>query len=788
MISTYVRIAIRSLRRQGTHTAVNLMGLALGIAAAYVIGIYVSQELTYDRGFEEDDRIYRVATDFFEMGGFAKSQSQLLDHLPYMTPSIETATRFDKGYEPVTLLIDDRAYEVSDYLIVDSAFFDVFSFQFQSGSSSLLEPGKAFISDKLSERLFGDQLAVGRSFRVDEDEQVYQVAGIVESPTFKTHLVGDLWLPMESTMTHEFGWANVEYYNYVKTAPEAVQGDIEAGLHKILESIAYPASGSTLSFEEWSASPTAIQFWVQPLTDIYLHSDLNIEISAGGNASQVYILGLIGLLILILAGFNYINLTTAASFVRLKEIGVKQSMGGERTMLIQQFMVESMVFSLAAMVLAVGLSEILFLLFESITGKHLLAGIIVDARYLIGLVVFSLVVGQVAGLYPALYLSSIKPATLFKGFTSRGGPSRIRNALVVSQFAIAIILITGSVVVYHQLNFMKSVDKGFDHERVLVVNNLEQLGEKDQVFKDRVEQLPIVQSTSIARRIPTGQALSVAVFRTPEMAEGISIQRFRADEKYISTLGMRLLAGRNFSGSFASDSTSAIVNESAVRALGLGDDPIGKEINPGMYVIGVVSDFNYQSLRTKIEPVVLQYADEGFRLALKLEGGDTSSFLSEMETVWTELSPEDPISYYFLDENVAALVRNEDMLGRAIALFTLFAVLIACMGLFGLTIYSMQRRMKEIGVRKILGATVPQLVGLLSRDFLQLVALSFVIAAPIAYVVTSKWLEGFAYRIDLGAGVFIGAGLLACALAFITISYHAIKASLANPVEIVRYE
>jgi len=792
MIINYLKIAFRTIRRQGVNAVVNILGLALGIAAAFVIGMYMRQELTYDKGFEDNERIYRVAMDFYNMGGFAKSQRQLGDALPESVPAIELATRFNASGEPVSVLVGQAQYEEASYLEVDSSFFDMFSFEFIEGdrSRAMHRPDEVVISEILAKRYFGDEPAIGKTLRVGNDEAVMQISGIVKTPSFKTHLQVDLWLPLPPVEPTQYGWTHTSYYNYFRLKAGHDEHSLKAGLDRLLENTIYPASGVDMPFEQWRQSPQAVQFWVQPLTDIYLLSKFNFELTPGGNRTQVYVLGLIGLFLLLIAGFNYVNLTTAASASREKEIGVKRSLGVERGKLISQFLMESVALSLVAMIVATGLAEILLSFFEYITGTVLAANIVTDYKYLLALLAFSVLIGLLAGVYPALYLSRFGPLQLLKGGGSgsvgtRGG---VRRVLVVAQFAIAIMLIVGSAGVRNQLSFMRDADKGLDEEGVLIIENLEELGDKGPIFKERLEQLPAIASTSIARRIPTGRSLSVGIYSTPEMSEGISLERFRADEDYMETLGMQLLEGRNFNGTWATDSASVILNESAVRALGIQENPIGQRINQDLYVIGVVSDFNYQSMRTRIEPVIMQYADGGFRMAVKLNGTGITRVIDDIEATWAEFGSEEPVSYYFLDESFAALIHNEESLERAITLFTWLAILIACMGLFGLTMYTIRRRTKEIGIRKILGATVIQIVTLLSSEFLRLVGIAFLVALPVSYMVMLTWLNSYAYRIELGPGIFLSAGFLAVTLAVITLAYHAIKASLTNPAETLHYE
>lgn len=787
MLKNHLKLAWRNLRKYPVYSFLNLGGLALGIAAAFVLALYVRQELTYDQHFEDNDRIYRVATDFFDMGGFANSQQQLLEVLPQETPILEETARLQRGGNALPVVVGEQVYEEPNYLYGDSTFFQVFAYRFLAGDpeTALHAPDEIILSEPLAEKYFGDESAIGQVLLVGKEQEAYRVSGVVEVPAGKTHFVADFWLPLVPQDPNT-NWTNASYYNYVKLRPDATQADLERVLEAVRQRHAYPASGFSGSFEEWSNLPTAVEFFVQPLTDIYLHSTYNFELGPGGSPTQVYVLGLIGVFILLIAGMNYVNLTTARSSIRAKEVGVKKTLGAGQPALVQQFLAETIVFSLLAMVIAAGMAEGMLAAFSYITGTVLLESVFANGWHLLTLFGFSVTVGLLAGIYPAFYLSSFRPVKILKGEWAVSRNHRLRSSLVVVQFAIATALIISSLAVYQQLDFMQHTDKGFAPEGVLLIENTSELGEQVEAFRQQLEQLPQVEQSSYGRRIPTGRGVWMATFATPEMEQSITIQTFPGDEDYIETLGMRLIEGRGFSGDLASDSTAVILNEAAVRALGLGDEPLGKQINPDQYVIGVISDFHFQSLRDQIEPVVLTY-DAGGYLIFRLQGRQIADFMDQMPTIWQQFTTE-PIRYSFLDDNFMQLAEQERMLSKAVSFFTLLALVIACMGLFGLTAFTVQRRTKEIGIRKVLGAGRAGLVVLLSKDFLKLVIMAFVLAAPAAYYALRSWLEGFAYRIDLGAGVFLMAGGLALLIALLTVSYHAFRTAAVNPVKSLRYE
>ncbi len=790
MLKNHLLLAWRTLAKYPGYTFLNVGGLALGIAASFVLGLYVRQELTYDTSFADHDRIHRVATDFFGMGGFANSQEQLLDVLPQETTVIDEATRLSGSSRPVLIFVADARYEEPNVLYADTAFFRVFSYRFVAGSpdAALRSPDGLVLTAPAAARFFGAGDAMGQTVLVGKERVPHRVTGIVEPVPGRTHLRADLWFPLEPEEPAT-AWTNVAYYNYVKLRPDATRADLERGLDRLLRRHAYPASEFDGSFEAWRSAPPGVQFFVQPLRDIHLHSDYNFELAPGGSPLQVYALGVVGLFILLIAGVNYVNLTTARATMRAKEIGVKKTMGAAQGELVRQFLTETVLFSLLAAVVAATLAEAMLSVFTYITGERLVGSVLADGRYVLALLGFSVGVGVLAGLYPAFYLAHLRPARILRGGWEIGGNQRLRGSLVVVQFAVAIVLVVGSLVVYQQLAFMQATDKGLAQDGVLFVENVGVLGHQAEVFRQEIDALPQVERTSLANRLPTGAGVWMYTYETPQMEESITIQTFPGDEQYLPTLGMRLVAGRNFSADLASDSSAVILNEAAAAVLGLGSDPVGKVVNDGQEVIGIVSDFNFQSLRTRIEPVVLTFTTEGTKLAVRLHGGqDVAAFLDRMQALWQPLAPDDPIRFSFLDDNFAAMAAQERTLGRAVSFFTLLALVIAAMGLFGLVAFAVQRRTKEIGIRKVLGAGVPSILALLSKDVLRLVAVAFVMAVPLAWIAMSRWLEGFAYRIDLGPGVFVLAGCAALLIVLATVSGHALRAATTDPVKALRYE
>jgi putative ABC transport system permease protein len=441
------------------------------------------------------------------------------------------------------------------------------------------------------------------------------------------------------------------------------------------------------------------------------------------------------------------------------------------------------------MLMAGGFAELLLIIFRKITGHPIIDSLLDDWRHGALLALFSLVIGLLAGIYPAFYLTRFKPISVLKGVTSISGNKLFRSGLVVFQFIIAASLIIGSMIVYQQMKFLQKSDKGFDQEGVLIVTNMQELDNQAEAFRQEIDRFPQVNSTSLNDRIPAGHTLWMSTYRTPEMDDAITIQTFPVDENYLPTLGFHLTAGRNFMGDAPTDSAAIIINQAAVGALGLtGENPLGTIVNDNLRIVGVVENFNFQSLREAIAPAVMTFAAKGSRLAIKLNGSQISDFLVELENTWNRFSPPEPIHYSFLDDNFARLAAKEKMLSQAVTLFTFMAILIACLGLLGLAAFTIQQRRKEIGVRIILGATISGIVNLLSRDFLKLVVFALLIASPVAYYFANRWLQDFAFHIKIHWWVFALTGIVLILAAFLIVSFQGLRAALSNPIDSLRNE
>lgn len=779
-MKTHIKIALRNLRKYPVFSLINLGGLSIGIAASFILLVYSERELTCDTRFTDNDRIARIGTDFFNMGGFATSQPQLRDILPGACKDVQYATAFDKEYDevPVRLSANERAYtEIHPYYI-DSSFFKVFDYGTAAGVIPVkgLAPGEVIISQANARRFFNHEDPIGKILLVGKANLPHKVVAVLKQTFGRSHLDPEFLIASPNT-SYSTEWANAAVYNYVKLkSPNGLAG-LHATLDRILKKVVTPANAYM-----------NLRFIVQPLREIYFHSDLKMELSPGGNLTQVKLLGAIGLFLILLAVINYVNLVTARSSTRHKEFGVKKTFGASRSHLAGQIIVESLLFSLLAMILSLGLIRVIGALYYYATGVSLTGALPLMITHYGWLLLFSLGVGLIAGLYPAFYLTALRPILSLRAWTGRPGKHnpRVRNMLVLVQFSIAAALVFASFVVYSQLQYINNKDKGLRAEGVLLVDHLNGLRNQD-AFRQLIEQQSQVVSTSFCNRTPAGKTIWMNTYQTAAMKDVMTIQSFPIDDKYLTTMSIRLTEGRNFNKDLITDTNSLILNESAVAALGLFN-PVGTTLNGSEHVIGVVKDFNYNSLHEKVAPAILRYSAKGNILAVRIRGGHTAEFLQWLQTAGKQFMPDEPPSISFLDDNFRQLAAKDKLLGNAIAFFTILAIILATLGLTGLTLFTIERRTKEIGVRKVLGATIPDILALVSKDFIKLTFVASGIALPLSWWLVHRWLENFAYRVSISAWIFFVTESVLLVIALSVISLLALKAAMVNPVKSIRTE
>ena len=813
------------MMRNKTSSFINVSGLSIGIACVLMIVIYIQNELSYDKFHKDADRIFQVTLKG-NMGGqefwAGNTPPPVGNALVSNFPEIESYTRFYKARDIVARYGSNNSTEKffteKNIIAVDSNFLEFFGFKILEGDPAtvLLKPGSVVITADIAKKYFGNENAIGKTIVMNENKKPFTVTGVLENIPSRSSLQFDFLMPVaDFPAVKQFSWSWVwqQMISYVKLRAN-IKTDV-ASIHeletkfpamvRVQAASAFKRIGKP--FDEFIKNGGRWDLHLLPLTDVHLLSaGIGIPwLSHISNIKYIYIFGSIALIIIILACVNFMNLSTARSAKRAKEVGIRKVTGSTRGQLVRQFLAEAFLYSLISSMIAVILVAVLLKPFSDITGESINPGVAFSISVWFVLIVLTILIGLLAGSYPAFYLTSFNPVTVLTGkILSRSGKGAlfVRNGLVIFQFTISTILIIGTLVVFKQLNFFRNTNMGLDKENVLVIANSNRLSNSEESFRQTISQLPGISNASIANSIPTGNLFGDSYIPDhngeEQVAKDINLASFIIDYDFVPTLKIQLLKGRNFSKDF-SDSLSVILNEEAARQIGW-KDPIGQRIqypggnNEWYTVIGVAKDFNVQSLQTTMTPFALFHTssrsyDIGTSfMMVRMKPGNISNTLSKIESKWKTFVSGEPFDYNFLDASFEALYRSEQRMGSIFSIFTGLSLFIACLGLFGLSAYIAERRIKEIGVRKVLGASVPNVVMLLSKDFLILTLIAAVIAFPIAWWWMNKWLEDFAYRININWTVFIIAGLSTLVVALLTVSFQAIRAAISNPVKSLRTE
>lgn len=804
------KITLRNLNKNRLFTALNGVGLAIGLAGFMLIAAYVIDELSFDRFHENADRIVRIGTHigFGESSLDMSTTSDMMgDILKKDYPEVEEYTRIYAATG--SKLIKKGAHWINEPSVanVDSTFFRVFTFPGLSGDlqSALDAPNKVVVSASAAKRYFNTTDAVGRTLETnDNGNTVYEVTAVIEDMPKNSHFRYDFLFSMDNAQYGDWGKVlSHNFHTYLLLRPGTDYKALEDRLEQYVQKYCLPAAQGVMqisSMDEFRRQGNRFYYALTPLTDIHLHSNLSHELSPNGNIQYVYIFGAISLFILLIACVNFMNLSMARSANRAKGVSVRKVLGSSRASLIGQFLAESVFLSVCATALALVIVFAIIPLFNTVSGKSLVFVDIVNWKTLPLILLLSVGTGVVAGYYPALLLSAAKPVKALKSQTViASAKSPLRNALVVFQFTASIVLIIGTLVVARQLQFIQSKQLGYDRENIILVGDYYALGNQAEAFRDEVLKLSGVKMGTISGYLPVSSSnRSDNTFSRGAVMSGmnsVSMQTWRIDDQYFPTFGLELKAGRNFDHTRLADSTAVILNETAVRNLGYTGDPVGEKLyftlngEPVAYdIIGVVKDFNFESLRDPVTPLGFFFKHHPIQAAFKVQQADLPVLISQMEQLWNKMAPGYPFSYRFMDEAFDAMYRSEQRTGLLSLSFSTMAILIACLGLFGLAAFTAEQRTKEIGVRKVLGASVTGIVRLLSKDFIKLVLFALVIASPIAWWAMNQWLQDFAYHIDIQWWVFAVAGAAAVVIALLTVSWQAIRAAVANPVDSLRDE
>ena len=810
MFQNYLKVALRGLRKRPGYTALNVVGLAVGIACCVLIGLWVVDETSYDTFHPEADRIYRVVMDGRLGGRILEAPVTPAPMAPTMAeefPEVRAATRLsDLNPSILVRRSDDQEFLEENFLFADSTLFRVFQMPFLAGdpATALAEPNTLVLTEAMAAKYFPGGDALGQTLTAVTDTSLFRVTGVVPGFPPNAHFHFDfIATSIGSQQFENEQWISNNLRTYVLLEPGASPETVAAKFDPMMRTHAAAQlmqfTGQT--FDEFAAAGNQLGYKLQAIRDIHLTSHLEFEMEPNGSVATVYIFGSIALFILLLACINFMNLATARSAARAKEVGVRKMVGSDRASLVWQFLTESVVLSVGGMVLATGLVAAALPAFNALTGKAIGYGLFLNPVVWATLLGLGVGVGFLAGSYPALFLSGFQPVVVLKGaFQRSAAGGRLRSGLVVFQFAISIVLIVSTVVVYNQLSFMRDKALGFEKDQVVVVNRAGLLAEQTETFKETLRAYPGVVSVGATSSMPGGIFGQTGYLPSGGGSDDqVLMSPVGVDYDYFETMGITFAEGRPFSRDFASDTAAFVLNASAVQALGWpeGTDKtlafLGDTTRLQRPVVGVTEDFHVASLHDPIGPIAMTLAGgQGGSalpfLVVRIQPDDVPGTLDFLTRTWDEFLPAQPFAYSFLDRDLDALYEADRRLGAIFRVFAGLAILIACLGLFGLAAFTTQQRTKEIGVRKVLGAGVPSLVALLSRDFLRLVGIAFVVAAPVAFFVMERWLEDFAYRVTLGPVVFMVAGLIALSIAVATVSFHTLRAATSDPVRSLRYD
>jgi putative ABC transport system permease protein len=804
MFKNYLKVALRNLWKSKGYSALNIIGLASGLGVCLLIFLYVLDENSYDRYNEKADRIYRLDADiYFNNTQFTSSSSPdpIAPTLVKNYPEIQQMVRFN--YQGDILVKKNGAWVQDHHLVfADSTLFKVFTVPMLNGdpATALNEPHSIVIDETTAKRYFNSTDVIGKPLEL-ENKQLCKITGVIKDLPRQSHFHFSFIRPWrDAWQGNADQWLSNNAHSYIlvragvnrDSLQHHVDATVSTNVGRQLQDMLHT---SVKDFEKQGS-----HFWyhLMPLEDIHLHSNKGYEFEPNGNASYVYIFFIVAILILVIACVNFMNLSTARSANRAKEVGIRKVAGSTRGYLILQFLTESVLLSLFSLVLALGIALALLPMFNQLAGKELHAGVLFSSRFLPLLIILVIIVGCIAGSYPAFYLSSFQPIQVLKGTIASGFKSSwLRSSLVVFQFFISIGLIISTIVIYNQLNYIRSRQIGFNRDQVLIIHNAYLAGDPVKTYRKELTQMTGVADATISGDLPTaGTGYSQnGWFRTAAMDTkgAVVLTNMMVDEHYVPTLGMQMVQGRNFSIDFPSDSTGILLNESAAQLLGW-KEPLHQilyrpadsmKVMP-YHVVGIIKDFNFSSMHDKVGPLVIQLGDNRGSIAIRLRGGNIPSTVNQIETKWASMANGVPFNYTFMDNDFDNLYKDEQQTGRLFISFAVFAIFIACLGLFGLVTYAAEQRTKEIGIRKVLGANVGGIVALLSKDFLILVIIASLIAFPVAWWAMDQWLQSFAYRIGISWWIFVLAGGTAVFIALVTVSIQTIRAAMANPTSSLR--
>jgi putative ABC transport system permease protein len=798
VLPNVVKVALRNIRRHKGYAFINITGLAIGMACTLMILVYVANELSFENFHALRKRIYRVETDFGTGTGqirFAGAMEAIGPAMKVQVPEVEDAVRLQWDSE-ARIRIGDQTFQEKNFFFADPSLFHIFSFSLTKGdlSSVLREPFSAVISETVAEKYFGHENPIGKVFDY-HDNQTIQVQGVMQDVPMNTHLRCDILVSYTSLESMGRASANPwmrvgQVFTYLLLKEQTPPAGLINKMNELLAENSNPFFAKLITFH------------LRPIRDIYMNSDAIVDLGPKGNRNYVVIFSIVACFVLIIACFNFMNLATAHSMRRIKEVGMRKALGAKRFQLIRQFLGESLIIAFIAVVFGLLLFELGYPVLNTFLQNHLSIGQQHYWYLFILIPGMTLIVGFLAGIYPAFFLSRFTP---IEGLDTRGSspskPSTLRKVLVIAQFTLSIGLVAGTTVIFKQLHFMQTTDLGFSERNVLVVPfKMEHAEDREKynLLRDRLLQDADVMAVSGAYAFPGILSKETKTVQRPGVGdqEPFTIQSVSVDYDFASVMGLDILQGRNFSRTISTDETRGVlINQEAARRLQLSE-PVGATLTIPMAgeavevtVLGVVRDFHIRSLREKIGPLLL-YIDPSkfYYVAVRFRPDKRGSMLAAVENVWNTVLTDVPYSSFYLEDQYRSLYRSEEKIGQLLTVFSFLAIFVSCLGLYGLVSFMTTRRTKEIGIRKVLGASVPKVVLLFTGNFIQWILVSNVTAWIGSYFFMSRWLQNYAYRIPIRVWIFIPAGVLTLVVALLTISYQAVRAALMNPVETLKYE
>ncbi len=807
MFKNLFKHSLRAMNRQKGYVAINVLGLAIGIACSLVIILFVVHEVSFDKFNEKGDRIYRLVLNGKIGGQELKVSSSASPMGPTMLrefAEVEDFVRLNSWGQTI-LKNGNQSFIEKDFVEADSSFFNIFSIPLLSGEKkSVLNASHTLVlSATTAKKIFGLENPMDKLLKVGDDTVMYRVTGVMadvpETSHLKVSVIGSF---MTNKRANDNEWTSNSFNTYLLLKPNTKAKQVEAKIPALLKKYVGPQilQYLGLSMEEFLAKGNRYDMNLQALEDIHLDPSIQQDMKAPSDPKYLLIFGSIALLIIVIAAINFMNLSTAQAAKRAKEVGMKKVCGSSRGMLISQFIAESMLLTTIALVFAILIVELAMPYFNSLLDAELKIDYLGSWYILPGLLLFSLIIGLFAGSYPAFFLSSFNPYEVLKGkvrASMRNG--KLRSLLVVIQFTISIILIVGTTIMFRQINFMLKKDLGFNKEQLMVITRAETIGDRITAFKDALNKIPGVIKVASSTAVPGHGNNNNSYMMEGREQETFLMQTVWVDYDYLETYGHKMISGRFFNDDFATDKDGCVINESAVKQFTLVTPLTTRFITPSedvtkkeyMPVIGVVKDFNFESLQSRINPHVFRFKKEGFNwgyITIKVAPKDMKKTIAGIEGVWKEFTSNDPLNYFFLDKDFVRLYKEERQNAEMAVLFAILAIFIAALGLFGLTSFAVEQRTKEIGIRKTMGASVFSIFFLISKEIIVLVTISTAIAIPVAFYIGNSWLQNYYYRINLGVFDFVIGFGIAIVIALATISYRTIKAATANPVDSLLYE